>query len=83
MTNHTIRIKNWQLDVAMLLKDSEVDTSKDEWMDCLVKVSDELQYIHDDVLVDQATRKGFVLLNRIIITMARAEPTYELVFTEQ
>ena len=77
-THHKIKLNNWHLDVAKFLKDLEVDTSRDEIVDCLYKVFEELQYIDEDTVIDQETRKGYVLLNKLIFTILKSESTVEI-----
>jgi hypothetical protein len=75
-------LNNWQLDVAQFLKDLEIDNSREEIADCLYKVFEELQYIDEATHVDQETRKGYVLLNKLIFTILKSDLTHGVFLTK-
>lgn len=76
--NEKLRLTGWQLEVARFFKDQELDMSRDEIVDCLYKVFEELQYIDEEINVDLQTRKGYVLLNKLLFTILRAESIPEM-----
>ncbi len=81
MSEHKFTLSNWQLDTAKFLREMEIVMSRDEIVDSLYKVFEELQYIDADTEVDQETRKGFVLLNKLLFTIVRSETESEVVLT--
>lgn len=70
---NNITLSGWQLDVARFFRELELDMSRDEIVNCLYRVFEELQYIHDDLVIDQETRKGFVMLNKLLFTILKAD----------
>ena len=76
--NEMLTLTGWQLDAARFFKELELDMSRDEIVDCLYKVFEELQYIDAETEVDLQTRKGYVMLNKLLFTILRAEAVPDL-----
>lgn len=81
MTENKLELSAWQLDTAKFFREMEIDMSRDEIVNCLYKVFEELQYIDAETEVDQETRKGFVLLNKLLFTIVRSENETELILS--
>lgn len=75
MLEDTLHLSTWHIEVAKYLRDLENCMSRDEIVDCLYRVFEELQYIDGEVEVDQQTRQGFVVLNKLLFTILRSGNT--------
>ncbi|HEY1047970.1 MAG TPA: hypothetical protein VGF79_16130 [Bacteroidia bacterium] len=81
MTENKLELSTWQLDTAKFFREMEIGMSRDEIVNCLYKVFEELQYIDAETEVDQETRMGFVLLNKLLFTIVRSENETELILS--
>lgn len=68
-----LELSRWQIEVACMLKDFELEHGAHDVADKLFKVFEEVTYADSELTLDQDTRIGELMLMRIITTILKTK----------